>query len=75
MISINGKLIKKVIIIIMKYHKTLQELFSFPGFRAKQTLLAKFGDPKIRIVELVRRKKQASALIANLSVIVSTISH
>jgi len=49
----------------MKYHKTLQELFSFPGFRAKQTLLGRFGNPKIRIIELVRRKKQLSAPIAN----------
>ena len=58
----------------MKYHKTLQELFSFPGFRAKQTLLGKFGDPKIRIIELMRRKKQPSAPIANHSAIVTTIS-
>lgn len=51
----------------MKYHKTLQELFSFPGFRAKQTLLGKFGDPKVRIIELVRRKKQLFAPIVNRS--------
>ena len=48
----------------MKHHKTLQALFSFPGFRAKQKLLGKFGDSKIRIVELVRRKKQHYAQIA-----------
>lgn len=45
----------------MKHHKTLQALFSFPGFRANQTLLGKFGKPHVRIVELVRRKKQLYA--------------
>ena len=46
----------------MKHHKTLQALFSFPGFRAKQNLQGKFGSPKTRIVELVRRKKQRYVL-------------
>ncbi len=59
----------------MKYHKTLQALFSFPGFRAKQTLLGKFGDPQIRIIELVRRKKQPSAQIVNHSAMVTMIGH
>lgn len=43
----------------MKTKKTFTEIYSFPGFRAK----AKFkkgilGDPKARIVELVRRQKK-----------------
>ena len=42
----------------MKHHKTLQSLFSFPGFRASQTLHGKFGKPHVRIVKLVRSKKQ-----------------
>lgn len=49
----------------MKYHKTLQELFSFPGFRANHHLIGKFGNPKVRIVKLVRRKKQPSAHVVN----------
>lgn len=48
----------------MKTKKTLQQLFSFPGFRAKQTLTGKFGDPKARIIELDRQKKQRYARIA-----------
>ena len=58
----------------MKHHKTLQALFSFPGFRAKQTLLGKFGDPKIRIIELVRRKKQHYAQIATHRVVLTMTS-
>jgi hypothetical protein len=46
----------------MKSTRTLSELFSFKGFRAKATLTGKFGDPKARIVTLVRRKKRISAL-------------
>lgn len=43
----------------MKTKKSFSEIYSFPGFRAK----AKFkkgilGDPKARIVELVRRQKK-----------------
>ena len=41
----------------MKTGRTLQELFSFPGFRAKQNLRGIFGEPKARIVELIREKK------------------
>jgi hypothetical protein len=48
----------------MKSTRTLSELFSFNGFRAKATLTGKFGDPKARIVTLVRRKKRVSALAA-----------
>lgn len=58
----------------MKHHKTLQALFSFPGFRAKQTLLGKFGDPKIRIIELVRRKKLRYAQIATHRVVLTMTS-
>lgn len=38
--------------------RSLRELFSFQGFRANETLTGKFGDPKARIVTLVRRKKE-----------------
>ncbi len=48
----------------MKTHKTLQDLFSFPGFRAQRKLKGKFGDPKVRIVVLQRRKKQQNVLFA-----------
>ncbi len=43
----------------MKTKKSFSEIYSFPGFRAQ----AKFkkgilGDPKARVVELVRRQKK-----------------
>jgi len=47
----------------MKKNKTLHALFSFPGFKAKQRLQGKFGDPKARIIELKRQKKQQSAQV------------
>jgi hypothetical protein len=43
----------------MKTKKSFSEIYSFPGFRArakfKQGIL---GDPKARVVELVRRQKK-----------------
>ena len=48
----------------MKTNKTIQELFSFPGFKASNKLQGKFGDSKARIVVLQRRKKQQHVLAA-----------
>ena len=45
----------------MKEASTLQELFSFPGFKAKRQLQGVFGNPKARIVELMRQKKERYA--------------
>ena len=45
----------------MKKTKTLRELFSFPGFYAQQQLEGIFGDPKARVVELKRQKKERYA--------------
>ena len=42
----------------MKKTRTLRELFSFPGFYAHEQLQGVFGDPKARIVELKRQKKE-----------------
>lgn len=49
----------------MKTKTSLRSLYSFPGFRA----LARFkcgvkGDPKARVVQLVRRQKKRPALAA-----------
>lgn len=41
----------------MKKNKTILELFSFPGFKAKSFLKGKFGDHKARTVLLRRQKK------------------
>jgi hypothetical protein len=46
----------------MKQAKTLEQLFSFPGFRAKQRLSGIFGDSGARVVELARRKRGHFAL-------------
>ena len=48
----------------MKKYKTLQELFSFRGFKAATQLEGKFGDPKARIITLTRQKKRLSVLVA-----------
>jgi len=47
----------------MKKARTLRELFSFPGFYALNRLEGVFGDPKARIVELKRQKKERYAQV------------
>ena len=48
----------------MKEKRTLRELFSLPGFKAKEKLQGEFGDQKARIVELRRQKKDQYAQAA-----------
>jgi len=45
----------------MKTKKTLNDLYSFPGFRAHSKLKGMFGDSPARIVTLVRRQKKRYA--------------
>lgn len=52
----------------MKRANTLQKLFSFPGFRARQRLSGLFGDPLARVVDLERRKKGHSVPAAVLAI-------
>ena len=47
----------------MKTNKTLSDLFSFPGFRARSKLKGVFGDSPARIVTLVRRQKNGVFLM------------
>jgi len=42
----------------MKTNKTLNDLYSFPGFRARSRLKGMFGDSPGRIVTLARRQKK-----------------
>ena len=42
---------------MMKKHKTLRELFSFPGFKAANQLEGKFGEPNARTITFTRQKK------------------
>lgn len=48
----------------MKKDKTIQELFSFYGFKAARQLEGMFGDSKARIISLIRQKKRLSVLAA-----------
>lgn len=57
----------------MKETRTLRELFSFPGFYAKQQLQGVFGEPKARIVELKRQKKERYAQDAGRVIAVITM--
>ena len=45
----------------MKTNKTLNELYSFPGFKARSKLKGMFGDSPARIIALVRRQKKRYA--------------
>lgn len=47
----------------MKKARTLRELFSFPGFMARSELHGQFGDPRVRIITLERRKKRRNAQV------------
>ena len=42
----------------MQHTKTLSAFFSFPGFRARSRLQGVFGDPRARLVVVVRQKKR-----------------
>jgi len=57
----------------MKKARTLREMFSFNGFTPKNELKGKFGDPKIRVIKLDRKKKQQAALDAVQFILTSTI--
>ena len=57
----------------MKTNKTLQDLYSFSGFRAQSRLKGMMGDFQARIVTLVRRQKKRHAAHAARSRAVSTI--
>src|SRR3989344_7675967 len=56
----------------MKTKKTLQDLYSFPGFRAGSRLKGIMGDSLARIVTLVRRQKKRHAVHATRSRAAST---
>ena len=48
----------------METKKTLRDIYSFPGFRARATLKPHPNDPDGRIVTLERRQKKRSASAA-----------
>ena len=50
-----------VMAISTKRSRRLLDTYRFPGFRPQATVKGVFGDPKARIVTLVRRGKKRSA--------------
>ncbi len=47
----------------MRKHKRLWDLYRFPGFHPEHTIMGLFGDPRARIIRLIRPgKKQFVAL-------------
>jgi hypothetical protein len=56
-----------------KSKRRLQDAYTFPGFRPRATIKGIFGDPKARIVTLVRRsKKHAAAVVVWLASVGTT---
>jgi hypothetical protein len=64
---------------MMKKNKTLQQMFSFIGFKAGMKLEGKYGDPKARIISLTRQKKRLNVLVAanelGLAMILKFVKH
>lgn len=50
----------------MKKVKRLLDAYRFPGFRPLAKLKGKFGDNKVRIIQLVRLEKKLSAAVVEL---------
>ena len=48
----------------MKRKRQLNDEYTFPGFRVKPVVHGVFGDPKARVVTLVRRSKKHAAVTA-----------
>ena len=57
----------------MKTIKTLRDVYSFPGFRARAMLKSHPQDPDGRIVRLVRYQKKQSAPVAAAQYLASVI--
>jgi len=47
-----------------KRQRRLWDTYAFPGFRPLPTVRGVFGDPKARVIALVRRSKKRSAAAA-----------
>ena len=53
----------------MKKTKRLLDEYRFPGFYPKAVVKGKFGDPRARVVELVRCQKKLFVAVAELFII------
>jgi hypothetical protein len=52
--------------------RRLWDAYTFPGFRPQPTVRGVFGDPKARVITLVRRSKKRSAVAAVVFIPVGT---
>lgn len=52
--------------------RRLADAYTFPGFRPLQRVQGMFGDPKARLVALVRRGKKRSAALAGRHTVAGT---
>ena len=57
----------------MSTKKSLLDAYRFPGFCPRTHITGIFGDPKARVIRLVRREKKRRAADAELRTGVSTI--
>jgi len=55
-----------------KRKRRLWDAYAFPGFRPQHTVRGVFGDPKARVITLVRRSKKTLAAVAIKSTRVGT---
>jgi hypothetical protein len=55
-----------------KRKRRLWDAYTFPGFRPQPAVRGVFGDPKARVITLVRRSKKRSAVAAVVFIPVGT---
>ena len=48
----------------MPKYKRLWDLYRFPGFRPEQRIIGLFGDPRARVISLIRRGKKLYVAVA-----------
>jgi hypothetical protein len=56
----------------MAKHKHLWDAYHFPGFSPEHTLSGIFGDPRARVIRLIRRGKKPFAIPVVSSIALST---
>jgi hypothetical protein len=57
----------------MQKHKRLWDLYRFPGFSPEHNLSGLFGDPRARVLGLIRRGKKRFVAAVAASIIPTTI--
>jgi len=57
----------------MRKHKRLWDLYHFPGFSPEHTLSGIFGDPRARVMGLIRRGKKLFVVHVAAFIIPTTI--